>query len=84
MKPVDKSNQLYIQKRGLIITIRDKNKNWYSIPMSHIRAMIFGSLPYIYANEWTPKPVGRPKGSKDSYPRETPKKEIIIPLKIKL
>ena len=58
VKPVDRSNQLYMRKHGLILTIRHRSGDRYCIPFSHLRAMIFGRLPYLYANEYTPLPKG--------------------------
>ena len=82
MKPVDMSNQLKIEKHGLIMTFKHKRSgDRYAVPMSHMRAMIFGGFNFIFANEWIPKATGRPHGSKDSHQRErTPKNKIIIPL----
>lgn len=58
MKPVDKSNQLYLRKHGQLITIRHRSGDRYAIPFSHLRAMIFGGLKFIYANEYIPLPKG--------------------------
>ena len=74
VKLVDRSNQLKIEKHGLIVTFKHKRSgDRYHIQMSHLRAMIFGNVPYMYANEWIPKPEGRPKGF-------SPKKKTITPL----
>ena len=70
---------MVIEKRGLIFIIKDRAcGRRYAMPMAHMRALIFGGLKFIYANEYIPKPDGRPQGSKDSYQRErTPKNKII-------
>lgn len=53
MKPVDKSKQLVIAKRGQIVIFSDRRSKYhYAIPMTHLRALIFGPIKYIYANEY--------------------------------
>lgn len=58
MKKVNKQNQLLIKKVGLIITFKHRSGDRYAVPIAHLRAMIFGGNPFIYANEYTPLPVG--------------------------
>ena len=55
---VNKENQLYIRRAGQLLTIRHRSGDRYAIPFSHLRAMIFGGLNFIYANEYTPLPKG--------------------------
>ena len=72
MQPVDKTNQLLMKRRGLIITFKHKRSgDMYALPISHARALVFGGLKYIYVNEYTPipHPIGRPPGSKNK-PKE--------------
>ena len=60
IKPV--RNQLRIDKKGgiFIFTDVETGKKWYST-MPWIRAMIFGSRMFYYANKYIPLPEGRPK-----------------------
>ena len=59
MMKVDRTKQLYIERKGLIVTFKDKGSgNRHHVQVSHLRALIFGGLKYIYANEYIPLPKG--------------------------
>ena len=57
--PVNRKEQLMISRQGQILILTDvaTGKKWYS-QISWMRALIFGSRFFYYANKYIPLPSG--------------------------
>ena len=63
--------QLKISKVGEIITFKDlQTGNRYFVLLKYMKSMCYGKLNYSYANEYIPRPEGKPKGYKHTKPYE--------------
>lgn len=55
---VDKIKQLKIDKKGLILVFKDRHGCKNSVKVSEMRALLFGGIKFIYANDYIPLPIG--------------------------